>query len=185
MERVIANPSKSDDVTLRRPRVEDAVAVKRMVEASGVLDVNSLYCYLVLCTHFASTCVVAELEGEVVGFTTGYRVPDRPDVLFVWQIGVNASARGRGLAASMLDSLLDRDACAEVQFIEATVTPANTASKALFQSLARRFGTACVETPCFSEEVFGTETHEVENLLRIGPFPVGQERKDRMGASKS
>lgn len=150
-----------------------------------MLDVNSLYCYLLLCSHFASTSVVAELQGEAVGFTTGYRLPDRPEVLFVWQIGVDQSARGKGLAASMLESLLDRDGCAEVRFIEATVTPANAASKALFHSLARRFGTACVETPCFSEEVFGAEAHEVENLLRIGPFPVGQERKDRMGASKS
>jgi len=165
---------------LRQPRPEDAIAIKRIVEASGVLDVNSLYCYLLLCSHFASTCVVAEVRGEVVGFTTGYLLPDRPDVLFVWQVGVHESARGQGLAASMLDYLIARDCCAGVRFLEATVTPTNEPSKALFRSFARRFGTACTERPCFNEGVFGEENHEVENLVSIGPLPVGQERTDIM-----
>jgi L-2,4-diaminobutyric acid acetyltransferase len=169
---------------LRQPRAEDAVAIKRLVEASGVLDVNSLYCYLLLCSHFESTCVVAEVRGELMGFTTGYLLPGRPDVFFVWQIGVHESARGKGLAASMLDGLMARDSCANVRFLEATVTPTNEASKALFRSFARRFGTACTERPCFNENVFGEQAHEVENLLRIGPLPVGQGRNQIMEALK-
>ena len=154
--------------------MNDAIGMKRIVETSGVLDVNSLYCYLLLCSHFAATCIVAELRGEIVGFTTGYLLPERPDVLFVWQIGVHESVRGKGLGASMLDTLLARDCCAGIRFLEATVTPGNAASKALFRSLARRSGTACVETPCFGEDVFGDKAHEVENLVRIGPFSQGK-----------
>jgi len=169
---------------LRRPRAEDAAAIKGIVAASGVLDVNSLYCYLLLCSHFESTCVVAEVRGELVGFTTGYLLPARSDVFFVWQVGVHESARGQGLAAAMLDSLMRRDSCASVRFLEATVTPANDASMALFRSFARRFGTVCTEMPCFNESVFGEEAHEAENLLRIGPLPVGQRRVEIMEAFK-
>lgn len=162
------------ELILRHPHLEDAIAIKRIVEASGVLDVNSLYCYLLLCSHFESTCVVAELRGDVVGFTTAYRLPARPEVLFVWQIGVHESARGKGLAASMLDWSIAR--CPGVRFLEATVTPTNEPSKALFRSFARRFGASCSEEPFFNEHVFGGEKHEVENLLRIGPFLAGQGR---------
>ena len=91
---------------LRRPRAADGLAVHKLVADSGVLDLNSTYAYVLLCTDFADSSIVAERDGRVCGFIGGYHPPQRPDVLFVWQVVVAASERGTGLGGAMLDALV-------------------------------------------------------------------------------
>ena len=142
----------------------------RVVRDSGVLDLNSPYSYLILCQHFGETCLVAEEAGEIVGFVTAYRPPVASNVIFVWQIGVAQSMRGRGVGLTLLETLVRKEAASGVSFLEATVTPSNAPSQALFRALAQRLRTQCEETPCFSTQLFPDETHEAEDLFRIGPF---------------
>lgn len=158
------------EVIYRPPATADGPAMWRLVRDSGVLDVNSTYCYLLLCQHFAETCCVAEVDDEVVGFVTAYLPPGRPDTLFAWQIGVSPEHRGQGLASRLLTELLRRDVCRCVQFVEATVGPTNHASRALFTALARRLDTKLSEQPYLDTTLFPQGDHEPENLLRIGPF---------------
>src|SRR5262249_19192256 len=87
-------------VRLREPRATDASRVLALVSACAPLDVNSLYCYLILCTHFHETCVLAERDREVLGFISGYREPSRADVLFCWQVAVAAGMPRAGLAGA-------------------------------------------------------------------------------------
>lgn len=156
---------------LRVPELHDASKIVRLVRESGALDLNSDYAYLLMCHHFSDTCLVAEIDDRIVGFTLGYRPPGRTDTLFIWQIGVCATARGAGLGGRMLDELLRRQLASGVRFVEATVTPSNAASQALFESLARRCGVACEVTSLFSSEMFSTAgAHEAEQLYRIGPL---------------
>jgi len=150
--------------------VDDAASVTRLVEETGVLDRNSCYCYLLLCRDFADTCVVAESEGKVVGFATAYRPPSRNEVLFVWQIAVDASMRGRGLALQMLRALLAAPGSSGVRFLEATVSPSNGASRRLFFKLAERLQVPCNLEAGFVAEHFGEGDHEEEELFRIGPL---------------
>jgi L-2,4-diaminobutyric acid acetyltransferase len=154
---------------LRHPTPEDAPAVWRLVQQSGVLDLNSPYAYVALFAHFPTTCAVAEREGQLVGFVTGYRVPARPQVHFVWQVGVRADQRGSGLGTAMLLWLLGEGAPTPVQSLEATVTPSNQASRRLFFGLARVLQTDCVVRPGFPPELLG-EGHEPEELFCIGPI---------------
>src|SRR3546814_20772399 len=65
--------------------------------ALPILDTNSLYCNLLQCTHFAETCVLAERDGEISGWISGYRLVHDPEAMFVWQVAVHERARGRGL----------------------------------------------------------------------------------------
>ena len=156
---------------MRRPRVDDGPRIWRLVKDSEALDLNSPYCYLLLCHHFGDTCIVAQDREALVGFIVGYRPPDTPNVVVVWQIGVAASKRGQGIGLAMLHELLSRDACREVSFLEATVTPSNTASRALFTTLAQSLNAECIELPGFAASLFPQESgHEAEHLLRIGPF---------------
>lgn len=140
----------------------------------GVLDVNSAYAYMLIGEHHAGTSVVAEIDGELVGFITAYILPESPDTVFVWQVGVAEAGRGRGLATRMLLEILRRDACADVSYLDTTIGPTNEASRALFRGLARRLNCALAESELFSSELFGDfddpEPHEPENLFRIGPF---------------
>lgn len=158
-------------MTFRPPTARDAAAIWRELPAIGNLERNSAYAYLLLCSHFASTSIVAEREGRVVGFVLGYRPPTDPDALFVWQVGVTPEARGRGLARRLLDEVLVRPGCRGVRHLTATVSPDNAASLALFRSLARRRGVPCEEAGCFPAALF-PEPHPDENLLRIGPLQV-------------
>lgn len=155
---------------LRIPRLEDAPGIWNLVCSCKPLDLNSRYAYLLLCHHFADTCVVAEGDSRLLGFLSAYRPPPTPDVIFVWQVAVHADARGQGLGKRMLEELLRRSACEGVSGLETTVTPSNTASLALFRSLAKRLDTTISKAGLFPEEVFGADAHEEEILYRVGPF---------------
>lgn len=137
------------------------------------MDVNSSYAYLLFTQYFSDTCIVADAEGELVGFVLGFRPPDQQDTLFVWQITVDPSLRGRGIGVDMLGTLLER-LSDDVRYLEATITPSNLASQRMFQAVARRFGAPYDEetTPLFPRDLFPGSEHEDELLIHIGPIDV-------------
>jgi L-2,4-diaminobutyric acid acetyltransferase len=142
----------------------------RIARDSKSLDLNSPYSYLLWCRDFARTSVVArDTDGKPVGFVTGYIRPDRPEALVVWQVAVDDSHRGRGLAARMLDDLAMRGAAEGVRGIEATITPDNEASHRLFSSFGERHG-ARVEREVLFEGGMFPDGHLPEVLYRIGPL---------------
>lgn len=156
--------------TLRIPTADDGMAVAALVEATGVLDVNSVYAYVALLAYFSQTSIVAEdEEGRVVGFVTGFRVPDAPDTLFIWQVGVSEAARGQGLAKRMLLGILGRPQVPVFRHLNTTVSPDNAPSRRLFESVARTLGAELVVDRGFTSEQLGGD-HPDEPLLRIGPF---------------
>lgn len=146
-----------------------------LVRDSPPLDVNSTYAYLLVCTHFPETSVVAAAGDRLVGFVSAYPVPSRPDTLFVWQVAVAAAARGQGLGRRMLHDVLARPASAHVQYIETTITPSNDASWRLFRAVARDHGAATETIDHFRGAEVGGATHEDEQLLRIGPLARRQQ----------
>jgi L-2,4-diaminobutyric acid acetyltransferase len=113
----------------------------------------------------------------MVGFISGYLLPRRPDTLFVWQVVVAESVRGQGLALRMLNTLLERPACGDVDFVETTITASNTASQALFRKWAAQLPTGAVQTPCFDKHTHFEGRHESEQLWRIGPIPNPSTRR--------
>jgi L-2,4-diaminobutyric acid acetyltransferase len=159
--------SNSEEITIGNPRVTDGPACWQLAAATGVLDVNSRYAYLLWFRDFTATSVVARSGGEVVGFISGYRRPQRPSTLMVWQVAVAEVAQGRGVATAMLDALYQRVPC--VDAIEATITPGNGASIGLFTRFAERWGAAVARRVLFGAELLGAG-HEPEILFRIGPI---------------
>lgn len=164
-----------DGILLRLPLPEDGFGVNQLIEACPPLDKNSVYCNLLQCTHFANTSVLAELDGRVVGFVSGYLLPERKDTLFIWQVAVAQEARGRGLASQMLDRILNRQQCQEVYFIETTITEDNKASWALFEKLAQRYGTELVSTSLFDAQKHFSGQHQSEILVKVGPIKTQSE----------
>jgi L-2,4-diaminobutyric acid acetyltransferase len=165
-----ATPS-GDQLNLRNPTTADGAAMWRLARDSRVLDLNSSYSYLLLAAHFGATSVVADNGSELVGFVTAYRPPERPGVIFVWQITTASSVRGQGVAGRMLSTLVKLDACKGVDHLETHVTPSNKPSRALFGAFARRLGTQLAEEAYFPAHLFPAEDpHEEEKLLRVGPF---------------
>ena len=159
-------------LSLREPVADDGPSIYALVKQSKPLDLNSRYCYLIMCEHFSSTCVVAEQEGKVLAFMTAYVPPAQSDTLFVWQIAVHADVRGQGLAKRLLADVLARPALQNVSFVEATVGPSNDASRGIFRSLARQHATKVHESLMFATDLLGDKEHEQENLIRVGPFEL-------------
>lgn len=159
----------SSKFLLREPGIADGVALFRLIRACPPLDLNSPYAYLLLCTHHARTCVVAENSAGIAGFVSAYRLPETPDAVFVWQVAVAPAARGQRLALRMLEYLMARPALAGCRWLETTVTPSNAASRRVFAILAARLGARSEERTFFSREDFQDPHHEPEVLIRIGP----------------
>lgn len=156
-------------IELRPAETSDAAAIWRLAEELEALESNSAYAYLLLCRDFGDSCRVA-LDGDrLIGFVVGYRPPRRADTLFVWQVGVHPDARGRGVGRRLLRDAVEGPESDGVERLEATVTPGNEASRALFRSFARAVGVPCEVEPLFEPEHF-PEPHEPEELFRIGPF---------------
>jgi L-2,4-diaminobutyric acid acetyltransferase len=155
--------------SLRMPTREDGASVWHLVGESGGLEQNSAYAYLLLCTHFRDTCVVAELDGELLGCVLAYIPPQQPDCVFVWQVGVAPDARGQGLGGQMLDAVVRLPACRNVRFLTASVAADNQASRALFTGFARRHKVSLIEQEFLPADCF-PQSHAAEPLLKIGPL---------------
>lgn len=156
------------EVTLQHPTSHDGASVNQLIADCPPLDTNSVYCNLLQCSHFAETSIIAKSGANAVGFTSGYRIPARLEVLFVWQIAVSKEARGQGLASRLLQAQLD--ACQGVRFIETTITKDNDASRALFRAFAEKNGGTVEEFPHFDKIDHFQDKHDSEFLIRIGPF---------------
>jgi L-2,4-diaminobutyric acid acetyltransferase len=164
--------------SFRHPRREDGKAVWNLVAACPPLDRNSLYCNLLQCAHFASTCLLAERDGEAIGWISAYRPPAEPRTLFVWQVAVGAAARGEGLGKRLVTELLASEGAREVEILTTTITRNNAPSWALFRATAR-----ALNAPFRSQEWLDRDRHfggdhETEHLITIGPFATGSVAAD-------
>ncbi|QBG46904.1 diaminobutyrate acetyltransferase [Verrucomicrobia bacterium S94] len=156
------------------PVSTDGYALHRLVAACPPLDPNSVYCNLLQCSHFNETAICAKEQGNLVGFISGYLIPDRPDTLFIWQVAVAEPARGQGLAGRMLLELLKRPACRNIQALETTITPTNKASQAVFSKLAAALHAPVKVSAGFDRDTHFEGIHESEELWHIGPITKQQ-----------
>jgi len=164
-----ASPKKVPALRYRSPDKADGARMWTMVKDSGKLDLNSPYYYLTMSHWFSDSCLIAEnpQDNSLVGMVTGFRQPSDPQTLFVWQVAVDEQYRGQGIAITLLDELATK---ADIQFVEATISPSNLSSKRLFEKWAIAKEAAIVVSEGFSESYFPGQQHEQEDLYRIGPI---------------
>lgn len=169
MENIIENThndsNNPSDLSFRKPILTDGYAIYQLIKSSPPLDLNSSYLYFLQASHFADTCIVAEQNGQIIGFLSAYYQPDKPQALFVWQVVVAESHRGQGLAKALLLALLkNQPKDSAMTEITCTISPSNKASQSLFNSFAKTHGLLLQTAPFISEAFFGEEDHEAEDL---------------------
>ncbi|WP_291735201.1 diaminobutyrate acetyltransferase [Leisingera sp. F5] len=152
---------------LREPAAEDGAGIWELVRACKPLDENSMYCNLIQCDHFSETCVVAEIEQEIAGWTSAYVLPDDPETLFVWQVAVSEHARGTGLGSRMLNGLLLREACKNIKRLQTTITQENRASWALFHNFAANRSAPLKSRPHFTQTGHFRDRQSTEHMVTI------------------
>ncbi|MDZ5078266.1 diaminobutyrate acetyltransferase [Nesterenkonia sp. HG001] len=163
-------------VEIRALEVADGAALWRLAAGTGVLDVNTPYAYLLWARDFADTSVIALVDGRPAGFISGYRRPDDPQTLFIWQVAVDSAFRGRRLASRMLTDVVARSGASR---LETTITADNAASIALFTGLARDQDAEITRSDFFTEDLFPTssesgEAHAAEDLYTVAPLNAQQ-----------
>lgn len=159
-------------IEFRLPTAQDGYAITALIQSSPPLDTNSAYCNLLQCSHFAQTCVVAELNNQIVGWLSAYRPPEQVNCIFVWQMAVHPNARGLGLANRMLHHLLGRHAVLGVEYLHTTITQDNAASWSVFKRFAKTHQLALQQSPYFEKEHHFQGVHDTEYLVAIGPFDI-------------
>lgn len=162
----------ADRFQLRKPRLEDGLAVHALIRSCPPLDQNSAYANLVQCAHFAGTCVLATEGEDAVGWISAHLPPDEPETVFVWQVAVAEQARGAGLGHRMLGELLARPACRGVRWLKTTITADNRPSWSMFGRLADQLRAPLNREPWLVEGRHLPEGHPTEQLVTIGPFAV-------------
>ncbi len=160
-------------IVFRKPETRDGKHVYAIAKAAKTLDVNSVYHYLLLCRYFAGTSMVAEKQGRVIGFCTAFTPPEAPDTVFVWQVAVDQQERGQGIGVRILVEIIRNLKASEgITYLDATITPSNTASIKLFTAAAKKLNAPFTfDTVFFSAADFGENAHESEKLFHIGPIP--------------
>lgn len=153
----------------RTPNPNDGTSLWQLVQATGTLEANSAYFYVLLAADFADTCLLAEQDGQLVGTVVGYHPPRESSTAFVWQVGVHPSHQGRGLGLQLLQHWLALPANVGCRWVTATVADDNIASQALFHRFARERNAPCHTSPHFGAELF-PPGHAAEPLYRIGPL---------------
>ncbi len=157
-----------ENISFFNPVCEDSPQIYELIKRSPPLDLNSRYAYMLVATHFANTSVVAKINGKIVGVVSAYCLPQTPQTLFVWQVAIDQSMRGQGLAKKMLEHALKKSP--QVKWLETTITPSNIASQKLFKSIAASLNANIEVMPFLSKTLFGEDSHEDEDLYQIGPF---------------
>ncbi len=161
-------PMPADGITLRPPSAADGLHVFRLIQQCPPLEGNSLYCNLLQCSHFSGTSAVAEADNNrILGFASGYVLPERGSCLFIWQVAVHEQVRGWGLGCAMIASILQRGQCRAVTEIEASVTSGNTASRRMWERFTGRLGVGLKEAVLFDRNRHFGGDHATELLLRI------------------
>lgn len=152
------------DFIFRAPTLQDGMALYHLIERCPPLDLNSSYLYFLQSSHFADSCMLAEYNGEILGFVSAYRRPDDLQNLFIWQVAVSPTARGKGLAKRLISELLAKQIQSHIALtaVSCTIAPSNAASQGVFQSLAKQYGLTLDICDFIKQECFAGQEHEAE-----------------------
>ena len=154
--------------TIRNVKVDDIKEVYKLLVANRpYVGLNSRYTYFLLAKDFSDTCVVAEYDGKIIAFSSGYIPSSRQDTFFNWETVVHREYRGHSLQKRML---LYQIKTANAKYFEGTVNPSNEVSRRNFCEIAELLNTKCEKKLLFTEEDFENDGHEAEVLYRIGPI---------------
>lgn len=167
---VQANSQSEPQIEVARPVIADGPEIHGLIAACPPLDGNSVYANLIQCAHFANSCATARIDGQMRGWISGHRPPERENTYFLWQVAVHPNARGTGLAQKMLAHILARPEHADVQKIETSITESNEPSWAFFHRIAAELGAPMNVEPWFEQDRHFAGNHDTEHLVGIGPF---------------
>lgn len=122
---------------IHNPYFDDYLKMHRLVGRIDGLVQHPAHVYKIMCDHFGDAVFLANEgepeETEPVGLMLGFISTRMNDLLFVWQIGVDESAQGKGIGSKLLQATIEHARKAGHRGLMATVETTNVASQKLFE----------------------------------------------------
>ena len=155
----------------RNAQVEDGPQIwslaRKINRESGGLDLYALSNYERLCRDLSETCSVAEIDGHVVGFATGFMMPDEKRGLFLWQTGLHPDYQGKGIGSKLETFLIDT---IKPNYLKFTVEASNGAANRTAQKKAEYMELPWNNPGAISSDDLGGN-HEAEVIYYVGYPP--------------
>jgi L-2,4-diaminobutyric acid acetyltransferase len=149
---------------IRNVGPQDVGVLRTLAKASPPLGVHTAYSYWkVAYLHRRHSYIAETREGKAIGFITCETTSDRPDLAFIWQIGVLPEFRRQGVALKLLDTACRNAEKDGIRRFEVTIDPSNAESNGLFQSYCARAGLGISKTDeiVIDDPLSGVREHEV------------------------
>ena len=160
-------PLSKQELIIRTPRPSDIPGVLDVIkQCQPSLTVHNSYVFWMEIHNFPETCVVAEHNGNIVGWCSILRVAH--DRLFLHQLGVDPFYRGQKIPELMVKRVLEEfrrklDSF-EMQF---TVDRRNRALLRIFRSMLRDLNLEIVKSICLTDLVEPDCQEELYSLTTI------------------
>jgi len=152
---------------LRAPEADDAGRIADLADGFASGEAYAPQGDLMSNAAFRDTSVVAELEGELVGGVTAYRLPYDPQTLFIWHADVAETARDQGLSSLMMGYLMRQEACVGVTRVQTAIAPMDERAWTLFRHFAR-WQRSHMEIQMFiTQALTPFAQHETDHLVTI------------------
>lgn len=152
---------------------EDFMAIYEFVGDIEELVQLPRHFYRVMLLHFGDSIFVARDQGAIVGFALGFVSQRHPDVFFMYQIGVAAPYRGRGIAQELIRHAEDYAREHGCSRMWGTVETGNMQSRRFFEKL----GCRNVSSPEHGEVIVEDGTPALHNYYGTGTDQVLYEKK--------
>ena len=107
--------------------------IHQLVEELEGLVHHPVHFYNIMIRYFGNSFFIAKENDKIIGFVWGFVSQTDPQVCFLWQIGVSANFRGKGISGKLLGSFIHFAAEKGCKLVRATVEPGNIASWKLFE----------------------------------------------------
>lgn len=129
---------------IRKFQTTDYASLRSIIEQDPDVDTHTHYTYWVASALYSETFLVAEIDGVVVGYVFGIAPSNDDKRAFLWQVAVSGQHRGHGIAKALITEFVRQCQYRQITDIALTISPGNSASKKLFESVARIFDSQLV-----------------------------------------
>jgi phosphoribosylamine---glycine ligase len=137
-EKMVRAQKMKMDVVIRHPEESEFIRVRDVIAECQPLIAHPIHFYKIILRYFNRTALVAELDGQLIGFTFCLESQNFPGRYFLWQIGVIPSCRYLGVGPMLVRTMEEEIGLRDGKEIEVTVEPDNPASLKLFEQLGYR-----------------------------------------------
>ncbi|WP_342304415.1 GNAT family N-acetyltransferase [Methanolobus sp. ZRKC5] len=123
-------------MNIRKIREEDVTKIEKFISLCKPLDQHSTFTYWVLARYFDNTCFVVEENNEIVGYVSGVKSSSKPDVFYIWQIGISPEHRKKRLSSQLIKTVVEAAVSLGSRSIQVSIDPENNSSFGAFLRFA-------------------------------------------------